>query len=61
MSGKMITTELYSHLLIGTVCSSKDLISTIFFFITSYVQGIYSAYGSWGFNFWETAVQHESN
>lgn len=35
MSGKMITTELYSHLLIETVCSSKDLLSTIISFITS--------------------------
>lgn len=60
MSGKMITTELYSHLLIETVCSSKDLLSTPISFITSCVQGIYSAFGNRSFNFWETAMQHES-
>lgn len=61
MSRKMITTELYSHLLIETVCNSKDLLSTNISFITSYVQGTYSAFGSCSFNFWETALQHESN
>lgn len=61
MGGKMITTELYTHLLTGAVCSSKDLMSTIISFIASYVQGIYSAFSSWSFNFWETAMQHESN
>lgn len=61
MTGNMITSELYGHLIIGTVCTSEDLIYTITSFITSCLQGTHSALDTWDFDFWETAVQQESN
>lgn len=61
MTGKMTTSELYSHLIIGTVCTSEDLTHTIISFITSCLQGIYNTLDTWDFGFWETAMQQESN
>lgn len=57
--GKRTTTELYSHLIIGTVCTCEDLISTIIFFIISCLKGTYTTLHTWDFDFWETAMQQE--
>ena len=61
MTGTMITSQLYSHLIIGTVCTSEYLIYTIISFIASCLQGTYSALDTLDFDFWETAMQQESN
>lgn len=51
MTGKTITSELYSQLIIGTVCTSEDLIYTIISFATSCLQGTYTELDTWDFDF----------